>query len=65
MVENTLEAKGGIEDEVIIGGMAIPRVEKLRYLGLIIPENGILMKTLNNNKSRMAKIEEHFRGVVR
>jgi len=32
------EGKGGIANEVSIGGVAIPKVEKFRYLGLVIQE---------------------------
>ena len=40
------EGEGSIGDEVIVGGVAKPKVENFRYLGSIIQGGGTSMKTL-------------------
>jgi len=40
--------EGGVENEVVIGGVLIPRVERFNYLGSIIQGNGKSMRTLTN-----------------
>ena len=40
------DGEGSIGDEVIVGGVAKPKVENFRYLGSIIQGGGTSMKTL-------------------
>ena len=39
--------KGGVEDEVAIGGAVIPRVERFKCLGLIIQEDREIDEDIN------------------
>ena len=39
--------EGGVANEVAIEGPAIPRVERFRYLGSIIHENGEIDEDIN------------------
>ena len=41
------EGEGGVANEVNIEGAAIPRVERFRYLGSIIQENGEINEDIN------------------
>ena len=42
------EGEGGIEDKMMIGGMAIPRFENFRYLSSIIQERGDIDEDINH-----------------
>ena len=40
-------SESGVAGEVVIEGTVIPRIERFRYLGLIIQENGEIDEDIN------------------